>query len=133
MLQTTRYISIALLFSLLAACTMLPSDAEKVTQQQLLERIAAQEDMLILDVRTTGEYSEGYIGNAINIDHRNVEDRLSEIAAYKNKAVVVYCYSGMRAGRVESMLAEKGFTKIQHLKGDWSAWKDAGLAVTMPE
>jgi len=133
MLQVTRHLSIALLFSLLAACTLQANNAEKVTQQQLLERIAAQEDMLILDVRTPGEYSEGYIANAINIDHREVESRLNEIIPFKDKAVVVYCYSGMRAGRVESMLAEKGFSKIQHLEGDWSAWQSSGLAVTLPK
>jgi len=130
MLRTTRHITIPLLFALLAACSLQVNNAEKVTQQQLLERIAAQEEMLILDVRSPGEYSEGYIGNALNIDHREVESRLNEIIAFKDKPVIVYCYSGIRAGRVESMLAEKGFSKVQHLEGDWSGWNSAGLAAT---
>ncbi|GAV20484.1 thiosulfate sulfurtransferase PspE precursor [Mariprofundus micogutta] len=121
------------LFSLLCACTLFESSAEKVSQQQLLERMAAQEEMLILDVRTPGEYSEGYIGNAINIDHREIEERLAEITAFKNKPVIVYCYSGMRAGMVEAKLIEHGFTQVQHLDGDWSAWQDAGLASTKPK
>ncbi len=130
--SVTRSLSM-LLFSLLCACTMLESSAVKVSQQQLLERMAAHEDMLILDVRTPGEYSEGYIGNALNIDHRDIDARLAEIAAFKNKPVIVYCYSGMRAGVVEAKLIEHGFDQVQHLEGDWSAWKDAGLAATIPE
>jgi len=130
--SVTRLLSMVL-FGLLCACTMLESSAVIVSQQQLLERMAAHEEMLILDVRTPGEYSEGYIGNALNIDHRAIDERISEIAAFKNKPVIVYCYSGMRAGLVEAKLIEHGFSKIQHLEGDWSAWKDAGLAVTMPE
>ena len=121
------------LFGLLCACSLFESSAEKVSQQQLLERMAAHEDMLILDVRTRGEYSEGYIGNAINIDHREVEERLAEIEAFKDKPVIVYCYSGMRAGMVEAKLVGHGFSKVQHLEGDWSAWQAAGLAVAKPE
>lgn len=130
--SVTRFL-LPLLFSLLCACSMFESSAVKVSQQQLLERLAAQEDMLLLDVRTPGEYSEGYIGNAINIDHRQVEDRLSEIVAYKNQTVIVYCYSGIRAGMVEALLIEKGFSTVQHLEGDWSGWQAAGLAISKPE
>jgi len=126
-----RLLSITLM-SLLCACSLFESSAVKVTQQQLLARMAAHEEMLILDVRTAGEYSKGYIGNALNIDHREIAEHLTEIIAFKDKPVVVYCYSGMRAGLVEAKLIDRGFSKVQHLDGDWSAWQVAGLAVTMP-
>ncbi len=84
--------------------------------------IDAKTDMLILDVRTPKEYGEGHIPGAFHIDHREIESRIGEIEAYRHKPVIVYCYSGMRAGTVESYLIEQGFSQVKHLKGDWQAW-----------
>jgi rhodanese-related sulfurtransferase len=111
---------------LMGACSLVDGHAQVISQQELLQLIEAKADMLILDVRTPGEYSEGHIPGAYSIDHLEIESRIKEIEAYRDKPVVVYCYSGVRAGMVESYLVEHGFTKVQHLEGDWSAWKANG-------
>jgi len=111
---------------LVTACSLFDSSAPTISQQALLKQIEAKADMLILDVRTPGEFREGHIPGAYSIDHLEIASRIKEIEAYRNKPVVVYCYSGMRAGMVESYLLEHGFTKVQHLEGDWSAWKANG-------
>jgi len=118
-----------LLLSLLAACS-LQSGAPEISQQELLKMIASGNRMLLLDVRTTGEYAEGYIAQAKHIDHRDIDKRLHEIIAYKTDPVVVYCLSGLRAAMVESSLIDAGFTQVLHLQGDWSAWQAAALPVT---
>lgn len=83
--------------------------------------------MLILDVRTTGEFNDGHIPGAYHIDHLEIGRRIKEIESFRDKPVIVYCYSGVRAGIVESYLIEHGFTQVKHLKGDWSEWKAKGL------
>ena len=125
-----RLASLTLLL-LVSACS-LDSGVPVVTQQELLSRISNGEKLLLLDVRTTGEYAEGYIPGALHIDHREIDHRISEIATYKNAPVIVYCFSGMRAAMVESSLIEAGFSKVYHLQGDWSAWRDAGLPFKKP-
>ncbi len=116
------------LLLLLAACSAFDSSAPVISQQELLQRIEAKADMLVLDVRTPGEFSEGHIPGAFHIDHREIEARIKEIDSFRNKPVVVYCYSGIRAGMVESRLIEQGFTQVQHLKGDWSEWSQNRLS-----
>lgn len=106
---------------------MFDSDAPAISQQQLLQQIEQKSDILILDVRTPGEFKDGHIPGAYLIDHREIESRIKEIEAYKNKPVIIYCYSGVRAGMVESYLLEQGFTRIRHLEGDWSAWESNKL------
>ena len=79
--------------------------------------------MLILDVRSPGEYERGHVPGAINIPHNQVENRLPEIIEYKDQTVVVYCRSGRRAGMAESVLEASGFTQLKHLEGDWLGWE----------
>ena len=75
---------------------------------------------LLLDVRTPGEYADtssmgmniGRFLDAINIEIANVGSRLSEINAYKNKPVFVYCSHSQRSRRASKMLADSGFTRV---------------------
>jgi len=112
---------------LISACSAFDSSAPAISQQELLQRIEAKSDMLILDVRTPGEFSDGHIPGAFHIDHREIESRVKEIEPFRHKPIIVYCYSGMRAGMVESYLIEQGFTQVKHLDGDWSAWDSKNL------
>jgi len=130
MMQRPRSLLI-MVFALLAACS-LESGAPAISQQQLLDTINGGEDILILDVRTAGEYSEGFIPGAKHFDHREIAARLHEISDYKQRPVVVYCLSGMRAAMVESTLMENGFDRVLHLQGDWSAWQKGNLPITKP-
>jgi len=120
----TLYIASLLL---LAGCSAFDSGVASMTQQELLQRIETKADILILDVRTPGEFRSGHIPGAYHLDHRQVESRIGEIEHYRNRPVVVYCLSGIRAGMVESYLIEQGFTQISHLQGDWAAWESNTL------
>jgi len=115
------------LLNLIAGCSAFDSSAPAISQQELLQQIETKADILILDVRTPGEFSEGHIPGAFHIDHREIESRVKEIESFRNKPVVVYCYSGMRAGMVESYLIEHGFRQVKHLEGDWQAWEASKL------
>ena len=111
----------------MAACSAFDSGVTVMTQQELSKQIEVKADILILDVRTPGEFKDGHIPGAYHLDHREIESRIGELDAYKNRPVVVYCYSGIRAGMVESYLVEQGFTEVRHLQGDWSAWESNKL------
>lgn len=102
------------------ACSAGPEQVRDITQETLL---SAPASTLILDVRTPEEFSAGHVPNAINIPHDQVEGRLSEIASHRDSPVVVYCERGGRAGRAATVLAEAGFSDLQHLDGDMIAWR----------
>lgn len=122
----SKLLNLLLPLTLLIGCSF-ESDAALMSQQQLLDAINAGEHILILDVRTPGEFEEGHIPGATHIDHRDIDARLHEIDSYKESAVVVYCLSGMRAAMVESTLIDAGFRQVFHLQGDWSSWREADL------
>ena len=64
-------------------------------------------DAIILDVRTADEAAAGTIAGAINIPTDEVADRLSEIP--KDKPIITYCSTGIRAEMAYITLKDKGF------------------------
>lgn len=106
-----------------AACN---AQAADITQAELMQRIKANQAGLILDVRTPEEYAEGHIPGAINIPYDHLGLRQAEIAAHKNKDIVLYCRSGRRVGIAAGTLESMGFKKLLHLAGDMGGWLSNG-------
>ncbi|MBC8071217.1 MAG: rhodanese-like domain-containing protein [Deltaproteobacteria bacterium] len=71
---------------------------------------------VLLDVRTPQEFSGGHIEGAINIPVQELHHRLADVGAH-DRAVVVYCRSGMRSARASAMLKEAGFSAVRDLGG----------------
>ena len=84
---------------------------------------------VLLDVRTQEEFEGkskekfGRLNHALNIPVQQLEKRISELAAYKNKQIVVYCSHSHRSPRASYMLSENGFNKVTNMLGGMSVWK----------
>ena len=84
---------------------------------------------VLLDVRTQSEYNDGHIQDAINIPHDQLLKEPQLVSAYKDSQMVVFCRSGVRAGKVIEMLEGLGFKEIIDIDGDMLAWNKAGHSV----
>ena len=84
---------------------------------------------VLLDVRTQSEYNDGHIQDAINIPHDQLLKEPQLVSAYKDSQMVVFCRSGVRAGKVIEMLEDLGFKEIIDIDGDMLAWNEAGHSV----
>lgn len=110
----------AILFSCSSAAQQVAKDVDANAFQQDLQKPGVQ----VLDVRTTGEYQNGHIKNAMLADWTNpaqFRDRVQYLD--KSKPVLVYCASGGRSGAAAKWLAQNGFTAIENLKGGFTQWK----------
>lgn len=90
----------------------------------------ADTDVIVLDVRTAGEFDEGHIADAVNIDVQQdsfVGKATSTLPA--GASVAVYCRSGRRSADAAAKLAKEGF-KVVNLRGGIAEWKENGLPVT---
>jgi phage shock protein E len=98
--------------------------APTITQSELLSKLERKEpDVVVLDVRTAAEFAAGHVPGARNVSHDELPARLDELAALRDKHVVLYCRSGRRTQIAEDTLRKAGFTKLLHLEGDWLAWE----------
>jgi rhodanese-related sulfurtransferase len=100
-----------------------------IDADQLIDRVARGDEVLILDVRSVEEFAAGHVPGALNIPHTEVADRLEEIAAYGDIEIVLYCRSGRRAGMAADVLRGEGFERLLHLEGDMLGWQARQLPV----
>jgi len=85
--------------------------------------------VVVLDVRTPGEFGQGHIQGATNIDvEASTFD--SEIAKLdKTKTYAVYCHSGNRSGIATQAMAKAGFKHLFNLENGLSDWLSQGMPV----
>ena len=93
-----------------------------INESQLRE-ILNHKNILILDIRNNTEYKNGHIKNAKNYSLESLKSNLSQIKAYKNNEVVIYCTSGARSVIAAEMLVKNGFTKVYNLTDGISSYK----------
>ena len=94
-----------------------------LTQEDWVSQFEADENAVILDVRTEDEFNEGFIANAINIDIHRGQDFVNEIETLdKSKNYYVYCRSGMRSAKACEIMNELGFENAYNLVGGILDW-----------
>ena len=69
--------------------------------------IEREENALLLDVQTAGEYAEAHLAGAVNIPVDELRSRMGELD--KSKKVYVNCYSGLRSYIACRMLSAAGY------------------------
>ncbi len=75
------------------------------------------QDVVILDVRTTGEYKDEHVLNALNIYYRDVDESIGKVTTDKTRQFLVYCAVGMRARRAQDTLQSLGYTNVINMGG----------------
>ena len=87
--------------------------------------------VVVLDVRTAGEFAAGHIKNAINIDVEGMqfENEISKLD--KSKTYAVYCHSGRRSGIAVGKMSDAGFTSLFNLNAGIADWQSQGYQVVL--
>ena len=94
-----------------------------LTQEDWVSQLEADENAVILDVRTEDEFNDGIIENAINIDIHQGQTFINDIEALdKNKNYYVYCRSGARSAKACEVMNELGIQNTYNLTGGILAW-----------
>jgi sulfur-carrier protein adenylyltransferase/sulfurtransferase len=95
----------------------------QITVDELKRKLDAKEDIFVLDVREPHEYLIANLG-APQIPVGEVERRIGELTAQKNREVIVHCRSGARSQKAALVLKQAGFTNVSNLTGGILAWAD---------
>jgi rhodanese-related sulfurtransferase len=82
---------------------------------------------VVVDVRTPEEFATGSLPGARNVPVDKVDERMRDIK--KDKAVIVVCATGSRAGKVAAQLRASGYGEVYVLAGGLAAWREAGLPI----
>ena len=123
----------------IAALTVLVSGTALIAQSMRsvprvtideLKTLMAQKTVVIIDVRRPGEFVQGRIPGAININYTDIMGEAERFAGEK-RTIVAYCacVNETTAARAAVDLAARGVTGVKALKGGWDEWIGRGEVV----
>ena len=109
------------LFGLTACSGENNNSYEQITAEQAKTIMDTENDYIIIDARTTEEFNDGHIENAILIPEYEIANRAEKELPNKEGLILVYCRSGRRSKIASEELARLGYTNVKEFGGiiDW--------------
>lgn len=89
----------------------------QISMDEAIEMMEAEENYIILDVRTKEEYDAGHIEGAINIANEVIHQDQSGNLPDKDQIILVYCRSGNRSKQASEKLVKQGYTNVYEFGG----------------
>lgn len=130
-----KYLLTTLVLISIACSSYSQNNYKETTLPELMQKASKNSDVLILDVRSNGEYEDtirggrrsgiGRIKGATNISIQDLESKpeaLARLAGNKNQEVYVICSHSYRSRRISNLLLRNGFTNVTNVKGGMSEW-----------
>ena len=106
----------------------LPKTVKNVGPEEF-DKLRAQTNTVVLDVRTEKEFKAGHIPGAVNLDF-NAPDFAKQAAALdKSKTYLVHCAGGVRSAKACNVMDKIAFTNVVNLEPGFKAWEKAGKPV----
>lgn len=95
-----------------------PDHSYLMDQKEMVAKVAAGDDMFILDIRQPDAYAEGHLKGAVNAPWGSaIAENLNKIP--QDKEVFIYCYSGQTAGQAVMTLNAAGIN-ARSVKYGWN-------------
>ncbi|MBC7894141.1 MAG: sulfurtransferase [Cytophagaceae bacterium] len=97
----------------------------EVTPEATLARVAAEPNVLLLDIREPNEWNLGHAPKALFMPRGTLETTIESVVE-RDRPVVVYCASGNRSALAADTLQQMGYTDVVSLIGGFRGWVEAG-------
>ncbi len=109
------------------------SEVTDLTQKEVLSILEGKNrqdnNYVLIDVRSPGEFNAGHIASAVNIPHHAILKNISLLDPYLKKNIVFYCQSGRRVSMVTDLLKDLDYKNLYHLDGDFLGWQSSQLDI----
>lgn len=121
-----------LCLSVVTAQAQTPAGVEMITAEELKAKIAGNEPVMIIDVRSPQGYaaSTTTIKGAIHFKGRKIKSRLKYAPLKdvpKDREIVTYCACPKDESSISAaqVLQASGFKRVRVLQGGWNEWLKA--------
>jgi rhodanese-related sulfurtransferase len=102
------------------------SRIREVTVNETRERMAANKDARLIDVREDNEWQAAHAAGAAHLGKGIIERDIEAAVPDKATEVILYCGGGFRSALAADVLQQMGYTNVFSMAGGWKAWKDSG-------
>jgi rhodanese-related sulfurtransferase len=100
--------------------------APHISTAQLSGYLSAEEDFVLLDVRTEEEYRAGHIQGAQWFPRGKLEYYIQERIEDPDSKIVLYCRTGGRSALAALTLKDMGYANVVDLDGGFKKWVAEG-------
>jgi rhodanese-related sulfurtransferase len=118
---------LAIVLSSLLLLTGCSSAGTSDLSAQEFQAKTLESGVITLDVRTPGEFFNGHIAGAMNIDVEGMNFNSEIEKLDKSATYAVYCRSGRRSAIAVQTMKDAGFTDLFNMKAGTEEWSAAGL------
>jgi rhodanese-related sulfurtransferase len=97
------------------------SRVKEVTVEQARERLKANPQAILVDVREDLEWENGHAGEAIHLGKGILERDIEKTIADPNAELIMYCGGGFRSALTADVAQKMGYTNVSSLAGGYKA------------
>lgn len=90
-------------------------NVKNVSGEDAIKLIRDTKDLVIIDVRTKGEYQSGHINGSKLMPVSEIGSRIAELEKFRDKPILVHCASGGRSPKAVNVLLKNKFGPIYHM------------------
>ena len=105
------------------------SRIKEVTVNQTRDRLDANPDAKLVDVREDNEWDAAHAAGAIHLGKGIIERDVETTVPDKSTELILYCGGGYRSALAADVLQQMGYTNVWSMAGGWKAWKESGAPV----
>jgi rhodanese-related sulfurtransferase len=105
------------------------SRIREVTVGETRERLAANGDARLIDVREDNEWQAGHAAGAEHLGKGIIERDIEAHVPGKETELILYCGGGYRSALAADVLQRMGYRNVYSMAGGWKAWKESGAPV----
>jgi rhodanese-related sulfurtransferase len=99
------------------------SRIQEISPQELAR---ARPSPVIIDVRESEEYRDGYVARAKHLSRGVLEKKIAEVVPDFSTPIVLYCDRGERAALAAENLIKMGYRYVRSLQGGLQNWLESG-------
>ena len=107
-----------------------PENFKQLSSDEL-NHILSHDKVTLIDVRTRGEFGNGHISDAGQINYYALDFKKNLLLLPKEKAVYLYCNTGYRSRRAAEFLIKNGYKEVYNLKHGIMEWNLVDLPVVV--
>ena len=102
---------------------------KEATVAETRDRIAANPDAKLVDVREDNEWDAAHAAGAIHLGKGIIERDIEVTVPDKSTELILYCGGGYRSALAADVLQTMGYTNVWSMAGGWKAWKESGAPI----
>src|SRR5713101_9224600 len=102
------------------------SRIREVTVDETKQRMKANREVKLIDVREDNEWQAGHAASAEHLGKGIIERDIEAAVPDKSTELILYCGGGYRSALAADVLQKMGYTNVWSMAGGWKTWKESG-------